>query len=301
MSGPSEAPARPLPERGLSVPALRPLPARGAVPTHRPLPARGPLPARASGRGAWVANATLVGRDDLTAAIAIFRVRPDDGPPAFLPGQYLSVGLVVDGAVVQRPYSTASGPGSAELEFLIRRVPGGTFTPALWAARPGARVSLGRAKGVFALRPDDDRAHLFIATGTGLAPFVAMLGAMGDRPRRPGAVVVHGVAHVAELAYGDRLAAAHRAGGVRYVPTISRPADPGNAGWSGASGRVTEVLPRLFADGALDSSATVAYLCGNPAMIESATALLADLGLPPGAIVSERYWASDPAGSPART
>lgn len=295
MSGLTAASAPRLPERSLPPSAPRPLPVRDALPARRPLPTRGPLPARAPAGAAWAANATLVGREDLTPAIALFRVRPDDGPRSFQPGQYLSLGLVVGGAVVQRPYSTASGPGSDELEFLVRRVPGGTFTPALWSTPVGARVSLGRAKGVFTLRPDDDRAHLFIATGTGLAPFVAMLDAVRGRPRPPSAVVVHGVAHIAELAYRDRLAATHAAGGIRYVPTISRPGDPGNAGWDGPSGRVTEVLPSLFTDGALEPSATVAYLCGNPGMIEAATGLLADLGLPPEAIVSERYWADGPA------
>jgi ferredoxin-NADP reductase len=260
----------------------------------RPIRSVLPLPPRAPNAAAWATNATFLGRDDLTDDVARFVVRPDHGPRPFAPGQYLSLGLPVAGAVVQRPYSTASSPGSVDLEFLIRRVPGGTFTPALWAARAGSRLSVGRAKGVFTLRPDDDRAHLFIATGTGLAPIVAMLRAVRDRSRPPRAVVVHGVARVAELGYRDRLADAQAQGGVTYMPAISRPGEARSTGWTGAVGRVTEVLPPLFRAGALEPQATVAYVCGNPGMIVAAGALLVELGMPPDAIVSERYWASAP-------
>ena len=243
-----------------------------------------------------VADATIVGREDLTEAVAMFRVRPDGGARPFVPGQYLSLGLEIDGRVIRRPYSTSSAPGSLDLEFLIRRVAGGTFTPALWRTKRGGRLLLGRAKGLFTLDPADDRAHLFVSTGTGLAPFVAMLGSLRQRPRRPKVIVVHGVAHVAELAYRSLLGEEAAAGRVSYVPTVSRPAEPRNAGWRGATGRVTDVVPELFdgssrgSRGGLDPRETVAYLCGSPAMIESATARLIQLGLPPHAIVSERYW-----------
>lgn len=281
---------------GPNVTLARPLPARTA-------PARSlqGLPARRATGGTPVANATLVGRADLTDQVARFRVRPDDGPRPFVAGQYFSLGLNIDGALVKRPYSNAAAAGAAELEFLIRRVPGGRFTPALWATSLGIPVSLGRATGVFTLLPEDDRTHLFIATGTGLAPILAMVNALHDRPDPPRAVVVHGVAHVAELAYRDRLTVLHAAGWIRYIPTISRPAEAPNAGWDGATGHATRALSGLFEDprdpgtGRLDPGATVAYLCGNPGMIESASAVLASHGVPPEAIVTERYWAEQPA------
>jgi ferredoxin/flavodoxin---NADP+ reductase len=253
-------------------------------------------PRRIAGAAPSVADATLVGREDLTEAVALFRVRPDDGPRPFVPGQYLSLGLEIDGRVIRRPYSTSSAPGSLDLEFLIRRVAGGTFTPALWRTRRGGRLLLGRAKGLFTLDPGDHRAHLFVSTGTGLAPFVAMLGSLHQRPRWPRVVVVHGVAHADELAYRSLLVEAATAGHIGYVPTVSRPGEPRNAGWRGASGRVSDVIPELFdgsnreSRGRLDPRDTVAYLCGSPAMIASTTARLIQLGLPPQAIVSERYW-----------
>jgi len=236
-------------------------------------------------------NATLVERRDLTEAIAILRVRPDDGPAPSVPGQYFSLGLEVAGRLMQRPYSNAAASGSPVLEFLVRRVADGALTPFLWQAAIPSRLHLGRARGMFTLQPDDSRAHLFIATGTGLAPFVAMSGALLERARPPRTVVVHGVAHVAELAYREHFSRLHDQGRLHYVPAVSRPAEAGNAGWPGASGRATSTLPGLF-DHLLDPGATVAYLCGNPGMVDSAAQILAQIGLPPAAIVVERYWPS---------
>ncbi len=75
-----------------------------------------------------------------------------------------------------------------------------------------------------------------------------------------------------------------------YAPTISRPTEPCNAGWRGRTGRVTAVLPGVFGEASLDPRNVVAYLCGGPAMIDDVTSLLASLGVPVDAIVSERYW-----------
>ena len=248
-------------------------------------------------------NATLAERVDLTSCIARFRIRPDDGVPAFEPGQYLALGLPVDGRLLQRPYSTASPKGaSEEVEFLIRRVPTGAFTPLLWELPAGARLRLGRPKGLFTMKPGDPRDHLFIATGAGLAPVVSMLetllagGESGERP--PRAVVVHGVSRVAELAYKEwleRWASDDR--GVAYAPAISRPDHPENAGWDGAVGRVEAILDALCEEHALDPLRTVAYLCGNPEMIAAGERILATRGFPSDAIVSEHFWPGQPAGT----
>ncbi len=245
-------------------------------------------------------NATLVARIDLTSTIARFTIRPDGGPLPFEPGQYFALGLTLAGRLVQRPYSTASAPGSArDLEFLVRLVEGGTFTPRLWALPVGARLRVGPAKGLFTLRRRDPRTHLFIATGTGLAPFLSMLAALaadeaawpGTNPTSPRAVVVHGVSHVAELAYRDRLE--RMAAGptrVRYSPVVSRPTHPDNAGWTGLTGRLDAHIDELCDVHRLVPAESVAYLCGNPGVIATAERILTAHGLAREAIVSEQYW-----------
>ena len=251
-------------------------------------------------------NATLTARVDLTASIAQFVVRPDDGVGTFEPGQYFALGLTIDDRPLLRPYSTSSVRGTrTELEFLIRLVPDGAFTPLLWALQVGDRLRIGRAKGLFMLEPDDPRTHLFVATGTGLAPCLSMLeslvrddsggpvgsGGLAAGTASPRAIIVHGVSSVDELAYRDRLArlAADRSD-VRYVPVVSRPADPASAGWAGLTGRLDAVLDPICDTYRLEPARSVAYICGNPEMITAASRILGGIGFAPDAIVSEQYW-----------
>ena len=99
-------------------------------------------------------------------------------------------------------------------------------------------------KGRFMLEPDDDRTHLFVSTGTGIAPFIAMMRqTLIDRqPRKT--VLVNGSSYEDELGYRDLLEGWQRDGTypVSYVPTISRPDDPRNAGWTGRTGRAEAVI-----------------------------------------------------------
>ena len=152
-------------------------------------------------------NAVLTHREDLTDALAFFKVRFDGDPVDFEPGQYLTIGVESDGKLVQRPYSTASSPLDAAdgYEFYVRLVEGGMFTPLLWRLQPGARMSMKGPKGKFVLLPDDDRRHVFISAGTGIAPFISMMETLKRQgaPRR--AVVLHGVSHMSELGYRELL------------------------------------------------------------------------------------------------
>lgn len=236
-------------------------------------------------------NAVVAGREDLNASVARFSIRPDILQPPVEPGQYLTLGLVVDGRIIQRPYSSATRAGvQEELEFLVRRVPGGAFSPLLWNLAVGDRLHIGRPKGLFTRIPGDRRTHLFIATGTGLAPFVAMIGTLLLEPAPPRIVAIHGVSRVDELAYRARFERWEADGLVTYVPSVSRPADVSNAGWVGRTGRIDAMLDDVWASQRLTAHDTVAYLCGNPEMIAAGTPILEHRGLPEGAIRSEQYW-----------
>lgn len=247
------------------------------------------------------ANATLVERRDLTADVASLFVRPDIPGTPYAPGQYATLGLADGDRIIQRPYSMAA-PHAIERawEFHVRRVRGGALTERLWEVRPGDRLRLGTPRGRFTPDPLDERPRLFAATGTGIAPFVAMIRDDLAAGRRRRTVVVHGAAHRDELGFADFLGslAADRGSGIRYVPTISRPADPRNSGWSGVTGRVEAVLADRWDALGLDHAGIVAYLCGNPGMVRAAQATLAARGVAPGDVRTESYWL-DRAAAPA--
>jgi ferredoxin-NADP reductase len=240
-------------------------------------------------------NATLVRRDDQHESLAYFWVRFDGDPTPFETGQYMTIGVFVDGRIVQRPYSVASDPhvaGSDGYEMYVRLVNGGQFTPLLWRLPVGHPMRMIGPKGKFLLEPDDQRTHLFISSGTGNAPFIAMMRSLlrQDRPRR--AVFLNGCSYVDDLGYRSLLEGWETSGEypLTYIPTVSRPSDPANAGWGGRTGRVESIVGPVCEELGLGAANTIAYICGNPDMILAAEETLAARDFPPEQIKKELYW-----------
>lgn len=249
-------------------------------------------------------NARLVRREDQTDDLAYFWVRFDGEPVAFEPGQYLTIGVYADGKLVQRPYSVASAPrqaGTDGYEFYVRLVPIMRFTTLLWRLPIGHQMRMIGPKGKFVLEEGDDRTHLFVSTGTGIAPFIAMMRETlaAGAPRKT--VVLHGCSYVEELGYRDLLEGWERDGTypVRYVPTISRPDDPRNTGWEGRAGRVENVVADVCHDLGLRPDRTVVYICGNPEMILNVERVLMDRGFPEFHVKKELYWPKGKQAAPA--
>jgi ferredoxin-NADP reductase len=239
-------------------------------------------------------NAKLVERHDETDTLAYFTVRFDDEPVPFEPGQYLTIGVMADGKLWQRPYSVASAPATTAngYEFYVRLVPIIRFTTLLWRLEVGHPVRMTGPKGRFLLEPDDARTHLFVSTGTGIAPFVSMIRETMAQHKPRKTVVLHGVSYADELGYRDILEGWERDGTypVRYVPTISRPGDARNAGWTGRTGRVEGVIGDVCRDLGLRPERTVVYICGNPDMILNVERVLMGRGFPEFHVKKELYW-----------
>ncbi len=216
----------------------------------------------------------------------------------FVAGQFVNLGLELDGQLVRRSYSIASAPG-APLEFYVKEVIGGGLTPRLTRLEPGASLWVEKKpQGFFTLAYVPQSRDLWlVATGTGLGPFLSMLRAGEVWQRFERVSVVHGARSVDHLSYADelaRLSAAHP-GRLAYTPLVSQ-----GAHGAALPGRVTTAL----ADGSLEARAGFALdpershlmLCGNPDMILEVTAVLALRGLrkhrvrTPGHITAEKYW-----------
>ncbi|MBL8856955.1 MAG: ferredoxin--NADP reductase [Planctomycetes bacterium] len=263
------------------------------------------------------ANATISARRDLNDTVAIVHIRPDTGSVApFVPGQFIQLGLpagpdarriAADGSVrtklVKRSYSIAGAPHEREAyELCLAFVEQGQLTPKLRELTVGDRLWHDPIpKGIFTMeRVPYGRDLVFVATGTGIAPFVSMLRAYGGNPLRfRHFVVVHGARKRSDLAYHEELTAAARADRrVSYIPILSR--EPAGSGWIGLRGRVqTALQPACFLSRtgfALNPSSASVFLCGNPAMIDEMRTELASSGFTtdtpkhPGNVHFERYW-----------
>ncbi len=265
----------------------RPLPAP-AVPSLRS------LPPQVRARHDPVANATLAARDDATATLAVFVVVLDQPLLKFRPGQYVSLGIADGAQLVQRPYSIVSvSQAGTRLELFIRRLPDGRFSNLLWRQAPGARLVVGPAKGLFTLDLDDRRPRVLIGTGTGVAPLVAMLESVALDSDHVPTVLLQGASFADELVFRDRVAGWVRDGlPLDYRPSVSRPQDGRNWGWAGRTGRVEALLETLLDEWRwLRAGGSTAYLCGNPDMVTSCSALLRSAGFAPHDIRVELFHA----------
>ena len=225
----------------------------------------------------------LMERREVAPGLVRFRVERPVGLE-FRAGQYVKFGLPGN----QRSYTVASAPGEDALEFFIELIPGGRLSEPLRSVRPGTQMAVGpRGKGSFLL---DERAshHLFVATVTGVAPFVSIVRNQfreahdaPQRARQQRFVLLHGASHADEFGYADELSelAARHPDRLSYLPTVSRPDARRNAGWTGAVGRVdTHVRPTLARLG-LPPSDTAVYACGNSGMIRNVRLFASAAGL----------------------
>lgn len=240
---------------------------------------------------AYPYNGRLSRWEEIAPGLAIVGVQAVDDPFPFEPGQYATLGLVGDsGKLVQRPMSVSSSADDlSEYEFFIRRVEGGGFTPLLWNIGVGDPINIKGPKGRFLLQPDGRRA-LFVASGTGLAPFISMIETLRDRGQSRDIVLLHGVSYDYDLAWRQHLTELADGGTfpLRYVATVSRPqACPD---WTGCTGRVETIVEAQLDAHGLTPQNTTLYLCGNPEMITAVEAIAEARGFPAEQVRKELYW-----------
>jgi len=202
---------------------------------------------------------------------------------AFLPGQYVTI--QVPGTAETRAYSFSSPPGTDRATFLIRNVPGGLMSGYLTGrAKPGDRLTITGPLGRFYLR-EIRRPVLMLAGGTGLAPFLSMLGRIaeegnggsGGQPIH----LVYGVTHDGDLVEVEAIRAyAERIPNFTFATCV---ADEGSA--HPLKGYVTHHLdPAHLNGGDVD-----VYLCGPPAMVEAVRVFFRERSIEPANFHYEKF------------
>ena len=263
-------------------------------------------------------NATVTRYAEINHGLLVLQITPDFPLVEFTAGQYAVLGLPssapripyaleedsppVPDKLIKRAYSISSSSRQGEyLEFYVALVHSGALTPRLFSLREGDRVWLGKKiTGMFTLddvRPGQD--ILFVATGTGLAPYLSMLRSDYNFDDGHKTVIVHGARVSWDLGHSRELTAlASRWELFHYLPIIDEvDRDPG---WNGRVGFVYEyfndgTIPGLLGHD-LNPQQTSVFLCGNPHMVEGMMTMLGDKGFTrhsrrePGNIFVEKYW-----------
>ncbi len=222
--------------------------------------------------------------------------RVDGQPLTLVPGQFLQIHFAhADGTPTKRSYSVATvGDGRSpvqQIEIAVSYVEGGAATALLGGLELGGTVEASGPYGRFCLQGGDALPrYLLMATGTGVTPYRAMLPrlaellAAADRE----VVLLYGARQEAELLYDAEFSAfAHAHPGFTYLSCLSRAARTAPRP-SDRMGHVQAALPELTPAADRD----IAYLCGNPHMVDAAFAALKDFGLPVAQIRREKYISS---------
>jgi benzoate/toluate 1,2-dioxygenase reductase subunit len=222
-------------------------------------------------------DATVAGVDRLSDTSFGLRLGLDR-PMQFLPGQYVNVS--VPGTGKHRSYSFSSAPGARDASFLIRNLPGGVMSSYLAKAQPGERVTVTGPMGAFYLRPIT-RPQVWLAGGTGLAPFLSMLEQVAEAGTDQPITLYYAVTRAADLVELARLEAlAAQIGTLRLITILAAPEDN-----HPRKGFVTD---HLTAEDLCAGDADV-YLCGPPPMVDAVRAHFAGLGVTPASFHFEKF------------
>jgi ferredoxin/flavodoxin---NADP+ reductase len=265
-------------------------------------------------------NARVIQKIDVASGLMILRVAPEGwNAPPFRAGQYTVLGLPGSAPRarfsdpedplpppekrISRAYSAASSSREGEyLEFYITLVRSGALTPRLFALEPGDPVWVSpKMVGMFTLdQVPRDQNVVFLATGTGLAPYMSMLRTHISDFSAKNVSVVHAARHSWDLGYRAELETIARlCPWFTYFPILSSPAEE-RFPWTGLTGFIHEhwkagTFFKSWKEEPAPATTRI-FLCGNPLMIEAMMGILRESGFrdhspkEPGQIHLEKYW-----------
>ena len=229
-----------------------------------------------------------------TSSLFTLRTTRDSGL-RFLSGQFVMLGLVINGKPLLRAYSVASAHYDDELEFYSIKVQDGPLTSHLQNIKVGDEVLVGKKPtGTLILDGLRPGKNLYLmGTGTGLAPFLSLVRDPEVYERFDKVIVTHTVREVADLNYrqllehdlvSDELLGEMIAPKLIYYPTVTR--EPFRT-----RGRITDLIQsgQLFADiglPPLDPAVDRLMLCGGPSVLADLKALLLARGYEEGSVAN---------------
>ena len=211
-----------------------------------------------------------------------FKTTRQDGL-RFENGQFVMIGLEVDGRPLARAYSVASPNYDEHLEFLSIKVQDGPLTSRLQHIKVGDELLVSRKPtGTLVIHDLKPAKNLYLfSTGTGLAPYMSLIQDIEVYDRFEKVILVHGVRKVDDLAYKDFIEnelpkneffGDEVKNKLIYYPTVTREAFKNE-------GRLTDLIKsgKLFKDIGLEKMNPIddrAMICGSPEMLKDTQDLL---------------------------
>ncbi|MDE1464565.1 ferredoxin--NADP reductase [Spartinivicinus poritis] len=245
---------------------------------------------------------TLVEQYELAENVVGFRFSLPDKNFQFISGQFISLQIPWQQRIIKRSYSIASTPVLAQhqglLEISVALIEGGRASQYLTNMQPGDQLEMAGPYGRLVLPEQLPKRIVLVGTGTGIAPYRAMLPELRQLAQQSYQIdIVMGVRAPTHLFYHrDFTELAAEFDNVHYWVCFSRQMANHsvfdcdyshlNDSYRQKQGYVQALLPELK----LNPEETIVFLCGNPAMIDEAAALLqAEEGFPIKQVRREKY------------
>lgn len=197
-------------------------------------------------------------------------IKEDNSPFNFIAGQFINLHFEFAGEQLQRSYSISSIPkNNKQIDVALSYVKNGRASQFFFELPPGQVLEASGPVGRLILNDTTPKRYLFIGTGTGVAPYRAMLSELTSRLQQHPTLnicLLFGTRTREELLYHhDFLKFAQQHSRFNYYACLSREAEI-NTNNNEFIGRVTHCLEQLN----INHKQDIIYLCGNPAMIDDA-------------------------------
>ncbi|MBH9975599.1 MULTISPECIES: benzoate 1,2-dioxygenase electron transfer component BenC [Bartonella] len=243
-----------------------------------------------TGQQTFQATVARIEKHQDAAIVLELEFAPDSNQaiPMFMPGQYVNIN--VPDSDIKRSYSFSSAPGESRACFLVKMVPGGMMSSWLAQAKTGDKLDITGPMGSFYLRKYD-RPLLFLAGGTGLAPFLSMLEVLARENSQQKIHLVYGVTRDLDLVLVDALEDyVKRLPKFSFTTVVAEEAsNHPRKGW------VTQHMPEeMLADGEVDI-----YLCGPPPMVDAVRRYLLENAISPRSFHYEKFTPNASSGTSA--
>ena len=227
-----------------------------------------------------------------TPVIKTFRlVDPAGGriPFTFLAGQFLTLTIAKDGRTVKRSYTIASSPAQRDyVEITVKREDQGVVSRFLCdEVKEGALLQVSAPQGVFTFTGTESDSIVLIGAGVGATPLMSVVRFLTDRGWAKPIYFVLSFRTPEEYLFREELEYLQRRHPNLHVsPTMSRADGTDGAAWTGAKGRLSK---EFITQRVPDLTTRRIHVCGPAAMMDSARAILLELGVPSDRIRTEAF------------
>lgn len=246
-------------------------------------------PRRVEASRSWKGKLRICAIYQETPNVKTFRLQAPDGgaiPFAFLPGQFLTYAIEIDGQAVRRSYTIASSAAqTAYVETTIKREDGGLLSDYMHGhLKEGDLVEVAGPSGAFTFTGVEADSVVLIGGGVGITPLMAAIRYLSDIAWPGQIYLVYGAQTTEQFIFRDELEyLQRRMSNLHVAATMVRAA---GTSWMGSEGQITA---EFLTQAVPDLARRRVHLCGPPGMMDALRKTLIGLGVPREQIKTEAF------------